>query len=54
MSQRLHFIAIGGAVMHQLAIYLSQQGNTVTGSDDVIFDPAKGQLEQHDLPSGQF
>lgn len=40
-----HFIAIGGAVMHQLAIQLSKQGNTVTGSDDIIFDPAASNLK---------
>lgn len=39
-----HFIAIGGAIMHQLAIQLNQQGNSVTGSDDVIFDPAATNL----------
>lgn len=39
-----HFIAIGGAIMHQLAIQLAQQGNIVTGSDDVIFDPATTNL----------
>jgi UDP-N-acetylmuramate: L-alanyl-gamma-D-glutamyl-meso-diaminopimelate ligase len=41
---RIHFIAIGGAAMHSLAIALQQNGNTVTGSDDEIFDPAKTQL----------
>jgi UDP-N-acetylmuramate: L-alanyl-gamma-D-glutamyl-meso-diaminopimelate ligase len=39
-----HFIAIGGAIMHQLAIQLAQQGNNITGSDDVIFDPATTNL----------
>ncbi len=41
-----HFIAIGGAVMHQLAAHLKDQGNTITGSDDAIFDPAKTNLEK--------
>jgi UDP-N-acetylmuramate: L-alanyl-gamma-D-glutamyl-meso-diaminopimelate ligase len=40
----IHFIAIGGAVMHQLALALHRQGNTVTGSDDEINDPAKTNL----------
>ncbi|HPW86666.1 MAG TPA: Mur ligase domain-containing protein, partial [Chitinophagales bacterium] len=31
--QHFHFIAIGGAVMHQLAAHLKQQGHTITGSD---------------------
>jgi UDP-N-acetylmuramate: L-alanyl-gamma-D-glutamyl-meso-diaminopimelate ligase len=41
---KLHFIAIGGAVMHNLAIVLKRQGNTVTGSDDKIDDPARTNL----------
>jgi UDP-N-acetylmuramate: L-alanyl-gamma-D-glutamyl-meso-diaminopimelate ligase len=41
---RLHFIAIGGAAMHGLAIAMKQKGNQVTGSDDEIFDPARTQL----------
>ncbi len=39
-----HFIAIGGAVMHNLAIALHHKGYTITGSDDEIFDPAKSRL----------
>ena len=46
---RIHFIAIGGAVMHNLAIALHKQGHTVTGSDDEIFDPAKSNLEKYSL-----
>jgi UDP-N-acetylmuramate: L-alanyl-gamma-D-glutamyl-meso-diaminopimelate ligase len=46
---RIHFIAIGGAVMHNLAIVLSRQGHTVSGSDDIINDPAKSHLEQEGL-----
>ncbi|HOU47144.1 MAG TPA: Mur ligase family protein [Chitinophagales bacterium] len=44
--QYYHFIAIGGAVMHQLASHLKNQGNKVTGSDDAIFEPAKSNLEK--------
>ncbi|HEY1032134.1 MAG TPA: Mur ligase family protein [Flavipsychrobacter sp.] len=40
----IHFIAVGGAVMHQLALALKKQGNVVTGSDDEINDPAKSNL----------
>lgn len=47
--KRLHFIAIGGSVMHQLAIALSRQGNEITGSDDEIFEPARSNLEQEGL-----
>ena len=44
--QRYHFIAIGGAIMHQLASHLKNNGNIVTGSDDAIFEPAKTNLEK--------
>ncbi|HQO32925.1 MAG TPA: Mur ligase family protein, partial [Chitinophagales bacterium] len=50
--QHFHFIAIGGAVMHQLAAHLKQQGHTITGSDDAIFDPAKTNLEKLGLHPG--
>lgn len=46
---RVHFIAIGGAAMHNLAIALKQNGNQVSGSDDQIFDPSRGRLEKHGL-----
>lgn len=41
---RYHFVAIGGAVMHNLALELKALGNEVSGSDDEIFDPAKSRL----------
>jgi UDP-N-acetylmuramate: L-alanyl-gamma-D-glutamyl-meso-diaminopimelate ligase len=43
---RVHLIAIGGAVMHNLALALQQKGYQVSGSDDEIFDPAKSRLEK--------
>ncbi len=46
MSQRVHFIAIGGSAMHNLAIALHQQGHEVTGSDDEIFEPSRSRLER--------
>src|SRR5271167_60820 len=46
---KVHFIAIGGSVMHQLAIALHRKGYVVTGSDDEIFEPAKGNLEREGL-----
>ncbi len=46
---RVHFIAIGGAVMHNLAIALRLKGFTVTGSDDEIFEPARSHLASHKL-----
>ncbi len=42
--KKIHFIAIGGAIMHQLAIALQKQGYEVSGSDDEINDPAKTNL----------
>lgn len=45
----IHFIAIGGAIMHNLAICLQELGHKVTGSDDIIFDPSKSNLEAFDL-----
>ena len=45
----VHFIAIGGSVMHQLAIALKRKGYIVTGSDDEIFEPARSNLEQEGL-----
>jgi UDP-N-acetylmuramate: L-alanyl-gamma-D-glutamyl-meso-diaminopimelate ligase len=47
--QQIHFIAIGGSIMHNLAIALKQQGHSVTGSDDEIFEPAKSMLEKNGL-----
>ena len=42
---RLHFIAIGGSAMHNLAIALSRKGFEITGSDDEVFEPSKSRLE---------
>ena len=47
---RIHFIAIGGAAMHNLALAVaSKQGYQVTGSDDEIFDPALTHLREAGL-----
>lgn len=46
---RVHFIAIGGAAMHNLAIALHLKGFNVTGSDDVIYEPSKTRLGKHQL-----
>jgi UDP-N-acetylmuramate: L-alanyl-gamma-D-glutamyl-meso-diaminopimelate ligase len=43
---RVHFISIGGAVMHNLALALHHKGFKVTGSDDEIYEPAKSRLEK--------
>ncbi len=41
---RVHFIAIGGSAMHNLAIALYKKGSKVSGSDDEIFEPSKSRL----------
>jgi UDP-N-acetylmuramate: L-alanyl-gamma-D-glutamyl-meso-diaminopimelate ligase len=41
---KIHFIAIGGAAMHSLAIAMHEAGHLITGSDDEIFDPARTKL----------
>ncbi len=41
---RVHFIAIGGAAMHNLALALYKKGYYVTGSDDEIFEPSRTRL----------
>ncbi len=46
---RTHFIAIGGAAMHNLALALHSKGYKVTGSDDAIFEPSKSRLEKKGL-----
>lgn len=43
---RVHFIAIGGSVMHNLAVNLADQGHQVTGSDDQIVEPSKSRLQK--------
>ena len=46
---KVHFIAIGGSAMHNLAIALKLKGYQVTGSDDALFEPSKSRLDQHGL-----
>ena len=48
-SKKVHFIAIGGSVMHGLAIALHQKGYEITGSDDQIFGLSKMNLEAYGL-----
>lgn len=46
---KVHFIAIGGSAMHNLAIALKLKGYEVSGSDDEIFSPAKERLEKYNI-----
>lgn len=48
-NMRVHFIAVGGAVMHNLAIALHKKGYRVTGSDDEIYEPSKSRLLKYGL-----
>lgn len=50
----VHFIAIGGAAMHNLAIALHNKGYKVTGSDDTIHDPSRSRLEAKGLLPKEF
>ena len=52
MSQKtlkIHFIAIGGSLMHSIAIAMKEQGHEVTGSDDEIYEPSRSNLENAGL-----
>ncbi len=51
---KIHFIAIGGAAMHNLALALAEKGYKVTGSDDVIYEPSKSRLNNKGLLPEQF
>jgi UDP-N-acetylmuramate: L-alanyl-gamma-D-glutamyl-meso-diaminopimelate ligase len=46
---RVHFIAVGGSAMHNLAIALHKKGYQVSGSDDEIFEPSKTRLKTYGL-----
>ena len=46
---RIHFIAIGGSAMHNLAIALHRNGHQITGSDDSIYEPSCSRLEKEGL-----
>lgn len=47
--KKVHFIAMGGSVMHNLAIALHDAGMQVTGSDDEFFEPSKSRLAARGL-----
>ncbi|HET6991219.1 MAG TPA: Mur ligase family protein [Bacteroidia bacterium] len=46
---KIHFIAIGGSAMHNMAIAMKLKGNEVTGSDDEILEPSRSRLAKHGL-----
>lgn len=51
---RVHFIAIGGSAMHNLALALHYKGDDVSGSDDTIFEPSKSRLQAQGLLPENF
>lgn len=51
---QIHFIAIGGSAMHNLALALEHKGYAITGSDDVIFEPSNSRLAAKGLLPEQF
>jgi UDP-N-acetylmuramate: L-alanyl-gamma-D-glutamyl-meso-diaminopimelate ligase len=51
---KIHFIAVGGSAMHNLAIALHKKGYTITGSDDEIFEPSRSRLEKYGLLPTRF
>lgn len=46
---RIHFIAIGGSAMHNLALALYHKGHHISGSDDMIYEPSRSRLEKNGL-----
>lgn len=42
---KIHFIAIGGSAMHNLALALHAQGHAISGSDDEVFEPSRSRLQ---------
>lgn len=46
---QIHFIAIGGSAMHNLALALLEKGYTITGSDDAIYEPSRSRLKSKGL-----
>lgn len=51
---RIHFIAIGGSAMHNLALALKDKGYKISGSDDVIYEPSKSRLAKAGLLPENF
>ena len=51
---KVHFIAIGGSAMHNLALALENKGYKVTGSDDEIYEPSLSRLKEAGLCPDSF
>jgi UDP-N-acetylmuramate: L-alanyl-gamma-D-glutamyl-meso-diaminopimelate ligase len=48
-KKRIHFIGIGGSLLHNVAIALQQLGHPITGSDDEIMEPSRSKLLKNNL-----
>jgi len=46
---KIHFIALGGSIMHSLALVMARRGHEVTGSDDEIYEPSRSRLAEAGL-----
>ncbi len=46
---RIHFVAIGGSIMHSLAMAMHDLGHAVSGSDDEIYEPSRSRLASKGL-----
>ena len=53
-TKKIHFIAIGGAAMHNIALDMKAQGNDVTGSDDEIYEPSLSRLKEAGIAPDDF
>lgn len=51
---KIHFISIGGAIMHNMALALLENGHDVTGSDDAIYEPSRSRLQSMGLLPAKF
>lgn len=51
---RIHFIAIGGSIMHSLALALQALGHQVSGSDDEIYEPSRSRLADAGLLPAEY
>lgn len=53
-SKKIHFIAIGGAAMHNIALDMKAQGYEVSGSDDEIYEPSLSRLKQAGIAPEEY
>jgi UDP-N-acetylmuramate: L-alanyl-gamma-D-glutamyl-meso-diaminopimelate ligase len=52
--KKYHFIAIGGAVMHNLALALVRKGYQISGSDDEIYEPSRTRLQKAGILPAEY